>query len=559
MHYAGGRFTLVFNGEIYNYQELRTELFTKGYKFETAGDSEVLLASYMEWGEECLSRLNGMFAFAIYDRDKDGIFMARDRAGEKPLFYTHIGTTFIFASELKALFACPVVPRKLDLNAMNYYMAYGYVPGEMCIIEGIRKLRPAHALCYDRKSNQVRVWSYWELPVQETECIANAAELVEKLEDLLEDAVKRQLVADVPVAVLLSGGVDSSLITALAAKASARKLKTFTVSFPGHRNHDESGHARLVADHFGTEHTVMRADDPSFELLATLARQYDEPLGDTSIIPTYLVSRLVRQHASVAIGGDGGDELFGGYLHYDWLLRQDRLRKRFPAWLRNGTSALASRVMPLGMKGRGALLALGGPMGRTYSQVFQYFDARSRRTLLPAMRMMSDEALTAPEEYKGALIAPSDGVIRNGTTADFLTYLPDDVLTKVDRASMLASLEVRAPLLDHRVIEFAFRHVPDSLKAVEGERKILLKMLAKKLLPPALDINRKQGFSPPLADWLRNKWANEIKAILLDSGASFARRDIERLLAGEERGLANSHRIFALTMFALWRKEYGVT
>ena len=559
MHYAGGRFTLVFNGEIYNYRELRADLLAKGHRFETEGDSEVLLASYMEWGGACLSRLNGMFAIAIYDRDKDTIFMARDRAGEKPLYYAHIGGAFIFGSELKALMACPLFERRLDLAAMEFFMAYGYVPGEMCIFQGASKLQPGHALRYNRRDNTIQIWPYWKLPETEVASVTDDLALIEELEHLLTDAVKRQLVADVPVGVLLSGGLDSSLVTALAAQASNRRIKTFTVSFPGHAEFDESGHARLVAEHFGTDHTVLTADTASVDLLPTLARQYDEPLGDSSMIPTYLVSRLIRQHATVAVGGDGGDELFGGYHHYNWLLKHASIRRTMPGVIGRLLSAGAQRCLPVGFRGRSYLLGLGGTAGQALSCINQFFDVRVRGDLFPALLASSVAKRTRPEHYKGLLVSQDMGIVEGATTVDFLTYLPDDILTKVDRASMLASLEVRAPFLDYRIIEFAFARVPASLKTTSQSRKILLKLLGRKLLPEALDLNRKQGFAVPLPLWFKGEWGTYMREVLLSTDCVFERKQMSTLLGHQQRGLSNTQRIFALTMFELWRREYNVS
>jgi asparagine synthase (glutamine-hydrolysing) len=321
MHFPGG-LCIVFNGEIYNFKDLRSELCARGHHFRTLTDTEVILAAYREWGHLCVEHLNGMFAFALYDAPRRRMLLARDRAGEKPLFYMVSSGTLRFGSELKALMADPRISRRIDPHAFDCYLAMGFVPGESCILEGVRKLPPAHALMFDLENGESRVWRYWKLP-QADHCTpgegADEAALLDELEVLLEDAVRRQLVADVPVGVLLSGGVDSSLVTAMAAR-NTRGIKTFTVHFPGHRQYDESEHARLIARHFGTEHMELEASDASTDLLPILARQFDEPLVDSSMIPTYLISRLVRDHCTVALGGDGGDELFGGYAHYNRLL-----------------------------------------------------------------------------------------------------------------------------------------------------------------------------------------------------------------------------------------------
>jgi asparagine synthase (glutamine-hydrolysing) len=356
---VSGQLWITYNGEIYNYLDVRRELEGHGHRFRTASDTEVILESYRAWGLDCLSRLNGMFAFGLYDSVARRLFLARDRAGEKPLFYWHEPGRLVFASELKALMANPAFPRDLDLQALDYYLAYGYVPGDMCILRGVRKLAQGQAMTYELETDVRRGWRYWQLPEPPRVTRESPDDMSRELEGLLEDAVRRQLVADVPVGVLLSGGIDSSLVTAVAARVSSAPVRTFTVSFPGHAAHDEGPYARLVAEHFGTRHTELAAKPATVELLPTLARQYDEPIADSSMVPTYLVSRLIREHAKVALSGDGGDELFGGYHHYRWIQRGAQLRRVVPGPVRRliGT---ASRLLPVGLRGRNHLMAFGG-------------------------------------------------------------------------------------------------------------------------------------------------------------------------------------------------------
>jgi asparagine synthase (glutamine-hydrolysing) len=555
---GSGALRIVFNGEIYNYLALRAELAAEGHAFRSHTDTEVILAAYRKWGSECLQRLNGMFAFALYDAARRRLFLARDRAGEKPLFYALTGTEIRFASELKGLLADPRWPRHIDPAGLDCYLTMGFVPGEHCILQGVRKLPPAHALVFDLGTAQCRVWRYWSLP----EALAGdqaqkAAEspLLEELEQLLADAVRRQLVADVPVGILLSGGVDSSLVTALAVRA-ASKVRTFTMRFPGQGRFDETEHARMIARHFGTEHLELEAGDASVDLLPLLARQFDEPMVDSSMIPTYLVCQLTRQHCTVALGGDGGDELFGGYGHYNWLLRMQRTSGRLPRQLRLPVARAAAALLPLGFRGRSQLQALGFDLEQGLPPFAVYFDARSRRELL---KKRADWPLVG-EEIRSRAIPSAPDLLQRATRSDFLSYLPEDILVKVDRASMLNSLEVRAPLLDYRVVEFAFGKVPSSLKATAAERKILLKKLAARILPPQFDRHRKQGFSFPLASWLRQaSWWRFFRDVLLGSdGGLFDKRALARVLDGQARGRANSERLFALVMLELWRREYQV-
>lgn len=551
---------IVFNGEIYNYRDLRTELESAGRRFRTSSDTEVLLAAYAEWGEACVTRLNGMFAFAIYDARHQRLFAARDRAGEKPFFYRHADGRLMFASELKALMADPRFPRRIDPNALEYYFAYGFIPRDMCIFEGTRKLEPAHALSYDVCTDTLRVWSYWELPEPNEPSATSDDQLVDELEALLEDAVRRQLSADVPTGVLLSGGVDSSLVTAMASRVCGSALRTFTITFPGHRSYNEAPYAKLVADHFRTQHLELQAEPATVGLLGDLARQYDEPMADSSMLPTLLVSRLIRQHATVALGGDGGDELFGGYQSYSWILQQERVRRFVPRPARRFAGAAAAAVLPVGFRGRNYLLGYAADLPQSVAEINLFFDARHRAELLAPVRARVQAEPPNPEHSKGRFFAGHGTPLQQATATDFSLYMPDDILVKVDRASMLASLEVRAPFLDYRIIEFAFGRVPDRLRATPADRKIILRKLARRVLPPQLDVKRKQGFSIPLQQWLRGEWGRYFADVLSEADpAIFDRKTIHRLLTGQQRGLSNSHRLFALVMFELWRREYNAT
>ena len=415
-----------------------------------------------------------------------------------------------------------------------------------------------HTLHFERRINRISTRCYWDLPEPQFSERFDTRALVHEYKELLTDAVRRQLVADVPVGILLSGGIDSSLITAIASHVSAKTVKTFTISFPGDAAYNEEPYAKIVADHFGTEHTVLPAETASIELLPELARQYDEPLADSSMIPTLLVSRLIRQHATVAIGGDGGDELFGGYLHYSWLLRQEMVRRCVPAWVRSRISRCAAQYLPIGFRGRSYLMGLEGEMQNSFAFVNQFFDRRTRQKLFLPLGAISDDVLARPERFKGEMELSGKTVVQRATAADFMTYLTDDILVKVDRASMLTSLEVRAPFLDYRVIEFAFSKVPDDLRVHGSKRKILSRLLAQDLLPETLDLTRKQGFAIPLARWFKGEWGNYMKSILLDSDAWFDRKIVTNLIEGQEQGLANTQRLFALTMLELWRREYRV-
>jgi asparagine synthase (glutamine-hydrolysing) len=505
-----------------------------------------------------LARLNGMFAFALYDARNQKVLLARDRAGEKPLYVSVRGGTLRFASELKALMADPSFERRVNLRALDLYLTYAYVPADLCILEGVEKLPAGHAMTFDLRSGVKTRWAYWSLPAAAPDdARVDDEQLVSELESLLEEAVRRQVLAsDVPVGILLSGGVDSSLITAMAARAVPR-VNTFTISFPGHGTYDESEHARRVAEHFGTNHVVLSASAATVSLLPELARQYDEPMADSSMIPTFLVSRLIRQQATVALGGDGGDELFGGYPHYNWLLQQTRMRRFVPHPLSRIMYGAAKTLLPVGMRGRNFILGLTAPQPLRLVHSNSYFDEDTRRSLLGRVGPVGRNGNSA-EGFKLALIESGIAPIDQATRLDFRTYLTDDILVKVDRASMLNSLEVRAPFLDRGVMEFAFGRVPARLKATRSERKILLRKLARRLLPPDFDVERKQGFSIPLSKWFSGEWGEYMTSVLRSGGSIFDRAVVESLIEGQKRGRSNADRLFALTLFELWRREYRV-
>jgi asparagine synthase (glutamine-hydrolysing) len=556
---SSGELCIVFNGEIYNESQLRKELQAKGVIFQSRSDTEVILAAYREWGTACVSRLNGMFAFGLYDSRQQQLFLARDRAGEKPLFYSRSSDALRFSSELKGLMANPGLSRRLDPIALDHYLAEGFVPGSMCILEGVQKLPPAHALTFRLNTGETTVWQYWQVPSYRDEIAPHGPvdiqELASELEQLIEDAVRHQLVADVPIGVLLSGGIDSSLITAFAARA-VPSVKTFTVRFPGYGQYDETEHARLIARHYSTEHTELDAREVTVSLLPQLARQIDEPMADSSTVPMVLVSQLIRQHCKVALGGDGGDELFGGYPHYSRLLW---IQKHL-GFLQHSVRRLIARgselILPLGFKGRTWLQTLREDFDHDVPATMGLYDAVSRKQLLHS-RM---NGVGSAEKMRNRRTANEPDLLHRAARFDFQNYLAEDVLVKVDRASMLNGLEVRAPLLDYRVIEFAFRRVPSQLKATVDSRKVLLRRLAAKVLPPQFDGLRKQGFSIPLAAWLQSgPWHKYFQDVLLDTSQTlFDHRVIRGMLDGQRRGVFNDERLFALIMFELWRREYKI-
>jgi asparagine synthase (glutamine-hydrolysing) len=548
---------LVFNGEIYNHQELRSELAAAGARFAGRSDTEVLLAAYDAWGERCVERLRGMFAFAVYDQARRVLFMARDRAGEKPLYWAQHRGGLVFASELKALLEDSEFPRRLSPEGLAYYLSFGYVPGEVCILQGVHKLMPAHCLTWPLAGGTPTIRRYWDIPPARVDESCSLEDLRDELHRLLTGAVNEQLVADVPLAVLLSGGVDSSLVTAIAARASAQRVRTFTVTLPEHPELDEMRFARSVAEYLGTDHVELPLDSSSVDLIQTLVAQYDEPIADSSMIPTYLLAKTVSRHCKVVLGGDGGDELFGGYLAYQAVLRRDQLRRRLPRTARALIAGAARRVLPRGAKGRNALMALDGTTADGIAQSAVWTDHTDFRGVSSWLgRRLPQQP---PKLWRRSLVEQERGLPGAAMAADFRSYLPEDILVKVDRASMLCSLEVRAPFLDRRVVDFAFERVPNRFRVTLGERKILLKSLARRLLPPALDIDRKQGFTIPIANWLspgvveawRDDCREQIRSALSDSVVS--------LLVRSPRNLAAEHGLFAMIMLTSWMRTYRIS
>ena len=554
MHASDAKLSVAFNGEIYNHGELRLELQRLGHCFRGHSDTEVLLVAYAQWGLDCIDRLRGMFAIALYDHAGDRLVLVRDRVGEKPLYWARHRGGIVFASELKGLFADPLFERHLDPAGLDAYLAFGYVPGDLSLIRGVSKLPPGHLAIVPLSGGDVQVRRYWQLPVAAAGA-ADEGALVDELEELMRSAVGEQLQADVPVAVLLSGGTDSSLVTACAAAASSQAVNTFSVGFPGAGTFDERPHARRIAHYFGTRHTELDLEASAIDLLPELAHHFDEPIADSSMIPTFLLSRLVAQHVKVVLGGDGGDELFGGYRAYQGALKLARLRAVLPGPLRGVVAGLAASVLPPGFPNRNALVGLGGSFAEGVAGIGLMFDAAARARLAPWLHTAAAPA--APEKWKRGVVEAERGVPGAYMAADFMSYLPGDILVKVDRASMANSLEVRAPFLDRRIVEFAYAKVPNHLRTTSDERKILLRRLARRLLPPDFDVDRKQGFSVPLSNWMsleyRSLWCDRFE----QSFSSIFDFQVIRPLLKTER-VGGVTRVFGLLLLMHWMQAHGV-
>jgi len=530
-----GDVTAVFNGELYNFPELRRSLH--GHDVRGRGDTPVLPHLYEEHGTAFVERLHGMFALALWDAPRNRLVLARDRLGKKPLLYTRLPDgTFAFASELKALLQLPV-ERTLDLAAIDAYLALGYVPGERTGIAGVRRLPPGHLLVVE--DGRERLERYWRLESHD-ETLSDD-EWLERVRETVRAAVRRRLVADVPLGVLLSGGIDSSIVTALMAEAASDPVRTFTVGFDD-AAYDERGWARLVAERYGTRHEEVVLDADVAGTLERLVRTLDEPLGDEAILPLYLICEAARTHVTVALTGDGGDEAFGGYERY----AAHALASRLPRAV-----GVAARVLPSGeRRSRTARAArflelVGTPANARYAALMEVFGRDVRAQLWDDDARSTGDLLGKP---------PYDGV-RGLQALDVETYLANDLLPKADLASMAHSLELRSPFLDHEVVELGLS-LPDHLKVRGLRGKVALRSAFADLLPPELAARRKAGFGLPLARWFRGELREQAHDVLL-SDALFRREAVERLLAEHESGrIDHGHRLWCLLVLELWRRAW---
>lgn len=574
MRSATDRFVLAYNGEIYNHLDLRRELETSGHAPAWRGhsDTETLLACIEAWGVEAtLKRGIGMFAFALWDRQARTLVLARDRAGEKPLYYGWQGEVFLFGSELKALRAHPAFNAAVDRGALALLLRHNYIPDPHSIHQGIHKLSPGTWLKLRQGERDAQPVAYWSLADVAEHGTAHPfqgsdAEALDALERVLGDAVRRQMVADVPLGALLSGGIDSTLVTALMQARSQRPVRTFTIGFE-EKAYDEAVHARAVAAHLGTDHTELRLSaDDALQLIPQLPAMYDEPFADSSQLPTHLVMKLARQHVTVALSGDAGDEFFGGYNRYAFLPKAWRLFGHMPSILRRPALGLMA-TMP-GTVGRlaGAAQAAG-----KVTKLRKLFSARPRG--------LDDLYVATVTEWSGAVGMIVDGSmpsyrldarqdwpmlqdpVARMMALDGLTYLPGDILTKVDRASMAVSLETRAPFLDRDVMEFAWR-LPMTMKLRDGKGKWILRQLLDRHVPRALIDRPKMGFGIPLDQWLRGPlrdWAGDLLAEDRLRREGYLRPEaITRTWQAHQRGEGNfGYRLWSVLMFQAWRYAHG--
>lgn len=545
-----GRLWIVFNGEIYNFPELKETLMAEGFSFRSSSDTEVLLYAYKKWGAGCLERINGMFAFAVYDLRERKLFLARDRMGKKPLFYSSFGGAFIFASELKSILSTGLVPADIDHSALNHYFALGYVPSPMSIVRGARKLPPGHFLNYDIESGRPEIRQYWDAP--DFEGARDEPRILEEVEALLADSVKRRLISDVPLGAFLSGGVDSSLVVAMMRKAHSGEIKTFSIGFEGSKR-SELPYSSMVARHLGTTHKEIIIAPKLEEDLEHVSGLMDEPIYDNSLLPTYYLSRHTRQYVTVALSGDGGDELFGGYIHYKSALAARRISRFAPPPFNRLAGAVAS-IMPEGRFGKNTLygIARGSKSCFTYPTLIFKEEERGRLLSPPVLEGVD---LKGPVLMREALMDKNYDFVNQMCYADMKTNMADDILQKVDRASMFVSLEVRCPILDYRMAEYSFGYIPGGLKIKGGVKKYILKRLAGKYLPPELNLERKQGFDIP-GDLLSRTY---LSGRLLDFPQNdFLSSSFVSGLVGEQktRNVYLWHKLFAVYFFLRWLETW---
>ena len=569
-----GRFVLSYNGEVYNAPELRAELEAAGRPFRGHSDTEVLVEGFAVWGVRAtVERLIGMFAFAVWDRSTHTLTLARDRLGIKPLYWGEADGRLVFASELKALKVLPGWEGEIDRDALSAFLRYGYVPTPMSIYRGIKKLAPGTLLEYG-EGGEVRHTAYWSLSEvaergQATLLDVSDAAAQEMLESLLADAVRRRMVADVPLGMFLSGGIDSSTVAALMQANSTRPIRTFSIGFH-EPAYDEAGHAKQVAAHLGTEHTELYVTSAEAQaVIPKLQHIYDEPFADSSQIPTFLVSEMTRRHVTVALSGDGGDEVFAGYNRYGQGLALARMIRTLPKPVRQAMAGAMTAVTP-GMWDSASLVVpsrvrprLVGEKIHKLASVLLEDSAGFHRRLVTQWSEGSSlvEGTAEPDEglYASAVRKRFADDVSWMQYLDTLTYLPDDILTKVDRASMAVALEVRVPLLDHRVVELSWR-LPLRFKLRGSKGKWLLRQIAYKYVPKRLLERPKMGFGVPIDQWLRGPlkdWAEDLlKHSSLKSVGLLKPEPIAVKWAQHQTGQRNwQHYLWNVLMFESWRRE----
>ncbi len=556
---------VVMNGELYNFREVRADLEKRGHKFETNTDTEILPHLYEEYGDAMLEHINGMFAFALWDKRKRKLLIARDRFGEKPLYYGVFDGKLIFASEPKVLLANPAVKAEINLDSLRSYLSFDYVPAPHSIYKNIYKLPAAHLLILEK--GEVKTRRYWNLSWQKSSTNSSLSDKAKELRELLADAVRMRLVSDVPLGILLSGGVDSSTVAALATQFSTEKVKTFSIGFE-EDSFDESKYARQVAKHLDTEHYEEKLSvEKAADLITEIGTWLDEPLSDGSLIPTLLLSRFVKKHVTVALGGDGGDEIFAGYPMY-YAHKVADIYGKVPGFLRNGliepivnNLPVSNRNMSFDYKAKRFVAASKYDLVTRHHSFFGSFSIDEQQDLLNKDVL----AQTSSDIYKDAKdllkICDAPTEIEQMQFLDINYYMAEDILTKVDRASMAVSLEVRAPFLDPRVAQFA-ASIPLEYKLKGSVGKYILKKAVEPLLPKNILHRPKKGFGIPIAEWLKGRLNPLMHDLLapdrLKNQGLFDEKFVEKLMKEHETNVASHHKqLWTLLVFQLWYDNFS--
>jgi len=552
---------VVFNGEIYNFTDLHGFLESKGHRFQTRSDTEVIVHLYEEMGESCFGELRGMFSIAIWDDRKKKLILARDRVGKKPLYYYHDGSKLLFASEIKAILQIPGISRDIDLEALSDYFSFLYVPAPKSIFKSIRKVLPGHFLV--ASADGVRQTKYWDLSFAQTDELSEE-KWCENLSEALQEAVRLRLMSEVPLGAFLSGGVDSSSVVAMMQNAIDAPVITSSIGFE-EREFNELPYARSVASHFGTDHHEQIVRPDALEVIQKLAWHYDEPFADASAVPTYYVSKVAREHVTVALSGDGGDENFAGYRRYYFDRRENYIRGWVPAGVRQRVFGALASVYPKAdwapriFRGRATFQNLARCPVEAYFRSIAGCQPELKRELLHGdiQRQLNDyDSLDVLREYYNK--ADTDDLLSKVQYVDIKTYLTDDILAKVDRASMAVSLEVRAPILDHKFMELAAR-IPSTLKLRGVKGKYIFKKMLEQRLPQAVLDRPKMGFAVPIAQWFRGDLKEMAHDLILGSKADdlLQQNTVERIWAEHQRGFRDrSTELWTLLMFRLWQQKY---
>ena len=557
---------VVFNGEIYNYQELVVELSARGHHFRTRSDTEVIVHAWEEWGEACVTRFRGMFAFGLWDRNRETLFLARDRLGVKPMYYTILPDgLLLFGSELKALLAHPDLVRVIEPETVEEYFALGYVPEPRTVFRDVFKLPPAHTLAIRRGQAIPATREYWDVRFEADGPAISDADACDELVARLRESVRLRMISDVPLGAFLSGGVDSSAVVAMMAGLSSGPVNTCSIAF-NEAQFDESVYAQQVADRYATKHRVEHVESDDFDLIDTLARLYDEPYADSSAIPTYRVCQLARKNVTVALSGDGGDETFGGYRRYRFHLMEEKMRSTFPLGMRRPVFGALGRAYPKAdwaprvFRAKSTFEALGRDSVEAYFHTMSLIRSPLRQQLYSAAFRRELAGYDAIEVMRRhAQRAPTDDALAQIQYIDLKTYLVGDINTKVDRASMAHSLEVREPLMDHLLVEWMAK-LPSSVKIRNGEQKYLLKKAMEPYLPNEIMYRPKMGFSIPLAQWFRGPLAARVQSALLgprlaDTGC-FDHAALKRIVEQHRSGARDhSTPIWTILMFDAFLKN----